>query len=151
MILSNKETHIIQLNTISSNREKSYWNSLNYRSDSLHRKAILSNFVVRTNVYRWFTDMFLWEFINRFANACKRLVAQLVTHDKSVGFVMLGNRLIIWRSQVQALAGPLKKEALIAENQAVSASLFLFLMSSVQFKSRELHFICSICLPLVYR
>ena len=60
-------------------------------------------------------------------------------------------RLIIWRSQVQALAGPLKKEALIAENQAVSASLFLFLMSPVQFKSRELHFICSICLPLVYR
>jgi hypothetical protein len=50
----------------------------------------------------------------------------LVTHDKSIGFVMLGNRLIIWRSQVQALAGPLKKEALIAENQAVRASFFYF-------------------------
>lgn len=59
MILSNRETHIIQSNTISFNREKSYWNSLNYKSNSLHRKAILSNFVVRTNVYRWFTDMFL--------------------------------------------------------------------------------------------
>ena len=106
MMLSNRETHIIQSNTISFNREKSYWNSLNYKSNSLHKKTILSNFVVRTNVYRWFTDMFLWEFINRFANACKSLVAQLVTHDKSVGFVMLGYRLIIWRSQVQALAGP---------------------------------------------
>jgi len=35
-------------------------------------------------------------------------------------------RLIIWRSLVQAQAGPLKKEALIAENQAVSASLFFY-------------------------
>jgi hypothetical protein len=47
MILSNRETHIIQSNTISFNREKSYWNSLNYKSNSLHRKAILSNFVMQ--------------------------------------------------------------------------------------------------------
>ena len=127
MILSNRETHIIQSNTISFYREKSNSNHLNYYDYSLHKKAILSNFVVRTNVYRWFTDMFLWEFINRFANACKRLVAQLVTHDKSVGFVMLGYRLIIWRSLVQAQAGPRRKEALIAENQAVSAFVFYFI------------------------
>ena len=35
-------------------------------------------------------------------------------------------RLIIWRSQVQALAGPRRKEALIAQNQAVNAFLFVF-------------------------
>ncbi len=44
-----------------------------------------------------------------------------------------------------------EKEALIARNQAVNAFLFLFLMSYVQFKSIELLFICSICLPFVYR
>ena len=35
-------------------------------------------------------------------------------------------RLIIWRSQVQALAGPLKGEALIARQKAVDAFPFLF-------------------------
>ena len=34
-------------------------------------------------------------------------------------------RLIIWRSQVQALAGPLENKALIARNQAVNAFLFI--------------------------
>jgi len=35
--------------------------------------------------------------------------------------------LIIWRSLVQAQAGPQRKEALIAINQAVSAFLFVCL------------------------
>ena len=35
-------------------------------------------------------------------------------------------RLIIWRSLVQAQAGPRRKQALIARNQAVNAFLFAF-------------------------
>jgi len=35
-------------------------------------------------------------------------------------------RLIIWRSLVQAQAGPQRKQALIARNQAVNAFLFAF-------------------------
>ena len=56
-------------------------------------------------VYRYVfsTEKYYWQIVH------KRLVAQLVTHLKSAGFWMLGNRLIIWRSLVQAQAGPHKE------------------------------------------
>ena len=47
MILGNREYYLILLNSTSQNREKSNRNHFNYRSNLLHKKAILNNFVVQ--------------------------------------------------------------------------------------------------------
>ena len=56
-------------------------------------------------VYRYVfpTEKYYWQIVH------KRLVAQLVTLDEFAKFSELGNRLIIWRSLVQAQAGPHKE------------------------------------------
>ena len=69
-------------------------NLLNNSTLSLHKLIRMAIFASRTNVYRWFTDTFLSEFINRFALAIKVTIVQLVAW-KSVAFLCRRERQIV--------------------------------------------------------
>ena len=92
--------HYFAIFAVITDRRKSKCSTPNYTLLLLHKPIKIAIFASRTNVYRWFTDTF-------FQSSLTGLQKLSWLHRKAQLFYAVeSNRLIIWRSQVQALAGP---------------------------------------------